>query len=265
MSTAPASTDALAAPPACAIVLAAGVSRRMGDALARMPKCLLRIDGRTLLDRHLLHLQRLGVPHVVLVTGYAAERIASHTVEAHRIVVQHVHNPNFREGNILSLRCGLTQAPEGDVLVMDADVLYHPEVLARIVGASGLHFLLDETSTATGEEMMVATRGGRVHLLARTLPEGPWDVVGETVGFFRVPATLRSDLLDAIAATVAAGGRDAEYETALNHLLESHPGAFSPVGDLPWIEIDFPEDVERARSVVWPAIREAEQATLGAP
>ncbi|MCA1852119.1 MAG: NTP transferase domain-containing protein, partial [Beggiatoa sp.] len=78
------------APPR-AVILAAGVGRRLG---IDHPKCLLRIGGRTLLDRHLDHLGRLGVDEVVLVLGHQKDRI-EHALQG-RTGIRILMNPDYR-------------------------------------------------------------------------------------------------------------------------------------------------------------------------
>ena len=82
-----------------------------------------------------------------------------------------------------------------------------------------------------------------------------WDRVGEGVGFFKVCANDLLSLLAVVEAFRAAGRVDSEYESALDTFIQEFPAGFVPVGDLPWTEIDFPEDVVKARDVILPMIR----------
>ncbi|MGZ4877561.1 MAG: NTP transferase domain-containing protein [Candidatus Angelobacter sp.] len=82
-----------------AVVLAAGISRRMGT-----PKQLLRIDGETMLERTLKNVRASNVSEIVLVLGYAAESVKK---EISTEGVKIVHNPNYEQGMGTSLRTGL--------------------------------------------------------------------------------------------------------------------------------------------------------------
>jgi choline kinase len=85
-----------------------------------------------------------------------------------------------------------------------------------------------------------------------------YDEVGESVGFFRFGAQAAGLIADECARFEAEGLGDAPHEEALRNVLLRHPGlfAFEDVSGLPWIEIDFPGDVVRARDKVLPAIRQ---------
>jgi choline kinase len=244
-----------------ALILAAGIARRLESGT---PKCLLAFDRVPLLHRHLAHLARLGVRRATIVVGYRAaeiEQSVARLVPAPSIEVRFVLNPRFREGSILSLREGLAAIGAGAaaVTVMDADVLYEPLVLERLISASGTCFLMDETHPETGEEMMLAARAGRIHRIARCVGRG-WDETGEGVGFLRVDASDLLALRTAVDATLAACGTALDYEVAIDAFLADRPARYVRVGGLAWTEIDFPEDVLAAERDVLPIVRLREQA-----
>ena len=241
-----------------AIILAAGVGRRLSDLTTDIPKCLLVVDGKTLLSRHMECLLAAGVNKVTVVVGYLAEQIEAELIPWKRkIAVDTVFNSEFRKGSILSLYHGVKSIetkPE-DVLVMDADVLYHTEVLARLVRARTPNcFLMDITAEETGEEMMLGAKAGRVWKIARRVGMD-WDTVGEGVGFFKISGKDMLSLLAVLQAFREAGTVDVEYESAIDTFIKEFYAGFVPVGDLPWTEIDFPEDVVKAREVILPLIR----------
>lgn len=247
-----------------ALLLAAGRGRRLGAMGNDIPKCLIRLDGRTLLSRHLAIFRALGVERALLVLGYRADDVRAELATLRPQLpadfpVQAVFNEQFQRGNILSLATGLAHLPPAgaDVIVMDADVLYPKALFARL--ADSAHpscVLLDRTSSQTGEEMMVGVRDGRVARIARPLDAPQFDVVGETVGFLKVAAADVAALREAVAEVVAEGGLDNEYETAYERFVLRRVVGWEAVDDLPWTEIDFPEDVTRAEQEVLPRVRE---------
>lgn len=249
-----------------AIILAAGVGRRL-SALKDVPKCLLSFNGRTLLQRHLEALETCGVNRVAVVVGYQAHLIEDEVARySGRLVVDVVFNDEFRRGSVLSLRAGLMVAnPEQSVIVMDADVLFHIDVLRRLVDAkfrSG--FLLDERSSAEGEEMMLGVRDGRVCTISRQIGSD-WEVIGEGVGFFRLHHEDLNEMMASVETLLEKGDRDADYESAIDVFLKRRTANYVPVDDLPWTEIDFEEDVAKARQVVLPAIENKQDKLGSAP
>ena len=228
-----------------AVVLAAGIGNRLGEAGRQQPKCLLRFGGETLLSRMVRDLAALDL-EPVLVVGFLAELVrAKVQVACPGVRVRFVLNPAYREGNLLSA----WEAREhlvGPVLLMDADVLYHPEILRRLVASPHANcFLLDRHFEAGEEPTHVAVDGRRVTDFRRNIREAH-EAVGESVGFFKMSEAAAADLVRTMGRFVSRGSRGASYDDALRELLPRHRFGAEDVTGLPWIEIDFPEDVAAA-------------------
>jgi choline kinase len=243
-----------------AIILAAGVGRRLETRLGGRPKCLLAVGGKTLLARLLEALAAAAVREAVVVVGHgaAAVRAAIGTGQA-GMPVRYAFNPDYRKGAILSLWCARDELDD-DVLVMDADVLCPPALIARLVGAPQAScFLLDGSVAPSGEEQILMARDGRVHDIAkvRAVPAG-YDTYGESVGFLKVARAAAPVLRAALEAAVAAGRDDIEHEQVFPELLRQCVVGYERIDGSPWIEIDFPEDVERAEREVLPRLASAD-------
>ena len=248
-----------------AIIFAAGVGRRLQAVTQGKPKCLIEIGGRTLLSRHVECLNQLGMSQIVLVVGFAQEAIREAMVaESSTSEIGWVVNDQFVRGSITSLWAAREEM-DADVVLMDADVLYSPEILARLVRSSQPSALLmDETVTQESEECMVAAKDGRVLSLSKTLPTG-YDEAGEGVGFLKVQKQDVPSLLRSVETCIAASRLDMEYEDALTTFFQDVLVGYEKIGGLPWIEIDFPEDIQRAASQILPAIETMENTPTTVP
>jgi len=245
-----------------AIILAAGRGKRLaGHNPEGHPKCLMEFGRRSLLARHLDLLYRFGVQSVDLVVGYEADRIIEHVAKLHsRPDVAYHFNPRYEQGSVLSLWAAADTLTSGDpVLVMDADVLYHPDILQRLV-QTGIEncYLLDRDFLPGDEPVKIAVRNGvMVEFRKRLAPSLQYDTLGESVGFFRFGPDCAAVIAECCARYDTEGLADAPHEEALRDVLLARPGdfGFEDVSGLPWIEIDFPEDVVRATTEILPAIR----------
>lgn len=247
-----------------AIILAAGVGRRLRAVNRDRPKCLVEVGGRTLLSRHLENLTRLGISSVVLVLGYrrhAIQDAVAATAVPGRIT--YIVNEQYERGSIGSLWAA-RDVMDQDVVIMDADVLYHPMILRRLIESPyPTAVLMDETVTQTTEECMVVVREGRIIALTKQVPDD-YDFAGEGVGFLKVAEGDIPALVGSLATHIEAGSLDMEYEDALKEFFERVPVGYECIGGLPWIEIDFPEDIDRAEHEVLPAIeRVSAHVSLG--
>jgi len=246
--------------PASAIILAAGVGRRLGEAQDG-PKILLRFGDETLLSRHLSALSQNGVQDVSITVGHCRELVEA---EVARLGwtdrVRFVPNPRYREGSLVSLSVQEMLLRAGrPVLLMDGDVLYDHRMLAALIEAPGENVLLLDREIEPGDEpVKICFRGGTI-VDFRKRPEHAHDSHGESVGFFRFSGPMAAALADRCASYVAAGRTEVEYEEAIRDLILAEPARFAAadVTALPWVEIDFPEDVRRARDEILPQLTPA--------
>jgi choline kinase len=237
-----------------AVLLAAGVGKRLLGTSGGRPKCLIEIGGKSLLARLLDALVAAGVRDAVVVTGFGEAAVHEAIGDGPEgIRVRYVSNPRYREGAILSLACAGV-ALDGPVLVMDADVLCAPAMVARLVGSPNANcFLLDASAEVTGEEQMLLVRGGRVRNIVRGGAPG-YELAGESVGFLKLSAPAARLLRDLLEERIAAGHTRIEHEEVYPSLLERVEVGYERVDGMPWTEIDFPEDVRRAEEAVLPRI-----------
>jgi len=240
-----------------AVVLAAGVGRRLNKTHPG-PKSLLTFGDRSLLARHLENLAGLNVDHIAICVGHEAAMLRE-AVQASGLskLVSTVLNPRYHEGSVISLwtmrhylRAG------GDVMLMDADVLYHPALLERLTFTDKCNcFLLDRDFEPGLEPVKLCVRDQRlVEFRKQVAPDLQYDFAGESVGFFRFEEVTAQRLADKTAEYVASGRREEPYEDAIRDLLLATPEIFGyeDITSLPWIEIDFPEDIKRANHEILP-------------
>lgn len=248
-----------------AIILAAGVGKRLRTLSNGVPKCLISIGGRTLLSRYLDNLARVGIDQVVLVVGYQHTRIREAAqAEPFGCSIRFLLNDQYERGSIISFWKARVEFDD-DVIVMDADVLYHPKILRCLVESPMENALLmDETVQQKTEECMVAVRRERVIALSKTLPVD-YDCAGEGVGFLKVRRDHLPHLVESVQSHIEAGQVDMEYEDALKDFFRKVFVGCERIGGLPWIEIDYPEDIHRAETEILPLLSEGAntEITLG--
>jgi choline kinase len=237
-----------------AVVLAAGVGKRLAGASAGRPKCLVDIGGRPLLARLLEAVAEAGVCEIVVVTGFGADDVRRTIgVGPAGTAVRYLYNARFREGAILSLHTA-REALSGAVLVMDADVLCSAALVRRLLDSPHANcFLMDAASPNTGEEQMLLVRSGLVRNIVRGGAPG-YELAGESIGFLKLSASAARLLRELLDARVAGGDTGIEHEEVYPELLARVDVGYERVDGEPWIEVDFPEDVARAEQEVLPRL-----------
>ena len=109
-----------------------------------------------------------------------------------------------------------------------------------------------------GEEMMLFVRGDNVVGISK-VNSYDCDFKGEGVGFFKLAANDCHKLKNILEEFEQAGKVNVEYEDSLHELLSHCTAGFESVDDLPWIEIDFEEDIERAGREILPKIENVDR------
>jgi choline kinase len=237
-----------------AILLLAGIAKRLKPWSDTNPKCLVPIGHKPLLHRYLTLLPEAGVDEIIAVIGHEGEQIVRYVgAEFPRLKVRFIDNPDCTLGNVISLWLA-QKFLRGDTLVMDGDVLFGRDLLEKLVRSPQARcLLLDETFKETGEEMKLMAREGRVWSIGRKV-DFPYDLVGEGVGFLKLDDAGSRTMAAELRAFVADGKVKVEYEDVLNEVLKEIAIGYERVGGIPWTEIDFPEDVEKAESLVLPRL-----------
>ena len=107
---------------------------------------------------------------------------------------------------------------------------------------------MDVGTEFTDEQYMAGLRGDRVVRLRRGRVDGH-DAYGEWVGFTKLSAASGARLRAAITAQIARGETSGGYEDALAGMLDDVAFIAVPTGGLPWVEVDFADDLARARTL----------------
>jgi L-glutamine-phosphate cytidylyltransferase len=237
-----------------AVILAAGVGKRLWPITQHRPKCLIEIGGQTPLSRYFAALASVGIQRADIVVGYKQEMIrAVAESNAWGVRVQFLVNEQFHRGSISSLWEART-ALDDDVLIMDADVLFHQEILRRLVRSAYPNALLmDDSVKQSGEECMVVAEGGRVIALTKAMPPR-YDLAGEGVGFLKVRHADTAHVVASLRTFVDREAWQMEYEDALTGFFRDVKVGYEVIGGLPWTEIDFPEDVDKAERDILPKL-----------
>jgi len=246
-----------------AIILAAGRGLRLQQPEDRqIPKCLLQFGGKSLLERHLLLLRSADVTEIVLALGFRHDLVEA---EIHRLnwlpKPSIVINNAFELGSVLTVHtCAEAMTLGGDVLLMDADVLYDDRIMTALVaGRNPVNRLLIDCGFEPGEEpVKVCVHGGKVvEFRKKVASDLKYDTVGESIGFFRYSESGARRLATLVAGHVDSGRANLPHEEAVrDQLLErNQPFEVTDVTGAPWVEIDFTEDVARATRDVLPQLR----------
>jgi choline kinase len=246
-----------------AIILAAGRGLRLQQPEdQQLPKCLLNFGGMTLLERHLRMLKNAGIDDIVLALGFRSELVEAELDRLEwrpRPAIE--LNERFDLGSVLTVHVvagAMTRG--GGVLLMDADVLYDERILTALVAGRGpVNRMLIDRNFETGDEpVKLCVRDGvPIELRKQLAADLKFDIIGESVGFFRFDEAGARRLAALVAGYIDSGRAHLPHEEAIRDLVleRSQTIEVADVTGAPWIEIDFAVDVVRANREVLPQLQ----------
>jgi choline kinase len=238
-----------------AIVLAAGLGKRLAPVTGGLPKCLVPVAGRTILDRMIERLVQAGLDDIIVVTGHRREDVERHLDRAEQPAARRarrVFNPRYADwGNFHSLLVA-EEACSGDGFVkLDADVIMDTQLLPALLAAPGPAALAVDVRPGLGEEEMKARideRGVVVELSKRIHPAR---ALGESVGIDRVDAELAPRMWHMLRQLIERGETDEYYERAYELLMhEGVPFSYADVSKSEWCEVDNADDLAAAERLL---------------
>lgn len=237
------------------VILAAGRGSRLGALTDDRPKCLIDVGGTTPLDLCLDAVaEATAVAEVRIVVGHAAERISARLADRRdALPIRAIANPRYDTANNLVSTLLVADLAGHPFVIVNSDVVCDPRILRRAIAEEGDFLVVDPTHPPREEAMKVRFRAGRLEAIAK--PLDPVTASGEYIGVARFSAEGGRAFFAAAAELAAAGGDQEWYEAAIAVAARRVAIGLKSIGELAWIEIDDPADLERARREILPAIR----------
>jgi len=242
--------------PLTAIVLCAGRGGRLRPLTDEVPKCLLPIGGRPILERCLGSLNALGIRDIVLVIGYRGEMIESLIRTLKIEGVRFVHNPDYERTNTaVSFRLAL-RGLDSDCVLINGDVVFERSILEDLLALpAGNGVVVDTDIPLNGEEVKVVSVGGRVDHIGKHLD--PAVSLGEAIGLYKIERSIIPELVR-IYETIEANGEPRHFfEIGFDRIVTGSSGSARSFGltftrGRPWVEIDTLEDYDHAERDIVP-------------
>jgi L-glutamine-phosphate cytidylyltransferase len=233
-----------------AIILAAGKGSRL-DQSGETVKCLLKFGSFSLIELQTTYLRQCGIKEIAVVVGFEAERVRRTCGPG----VEYIENSIFAETNSLySLWLARQHYSEGFV-VINSDVLFHPQLLSDLLTARREDALLisyREETEYGDEEMKVKVRGGQVAEISKDM--NPAEADGENVGIVKFGPTGAQLLLEQMDPLIQNGALRSWAPRAFLEFAKRRPLHVVGTRGFPWTEIDFPQDYRRAQEEIFPQI-----------
>ena len=239
-----------------AIILAAGASNRLRPLTDEIPKCLIRIGEKSILEYQLDAVSASGMKEAVIVVGYLKHMIQEYIGASYKGIkhISYIENPDYATTNtIYSLYLARGEFRGQDFIYFNADVLMHRDIVEGLVRHVGNNVLAVEYVSCGEEEVKFVTNSdNRIVKLGKYIPAEKAE--GEFIGVAKFGSGITESFIEALARYARQGDRDLFFEKAVEDILDQDTFYPLDVTHIPSIEIDYPEDLEKAKEKVYPEI-----------
>lgn len=233
-----------------AVIPAAGMASRLRPLTDHTPKCLLPIGGKSLLQRAMDGLIQEGIEHFTIVTGYLGKLIQDFVSANYpSLDVHFLQNPDYETtNNIYSLYLAREDAEGKDILLLDSDIVFDPQIVARLLQSPQPDTLALSRHPLGEEEIKVITDSqGMVTQINKVCSIS--DAIGESIGIEKMSAAYTSQLFPLLEQMIEREGlKNVFYEKAFERLIQQGlKFGVTDVTDLFCAELDTPEDFMQAK------------------
>ncbi len=243
-----------------ALMLAAGMGKRLGKYTKGQTKCMVPVGGKTLLEHAADALRMAGIHKFVIVTGYAGDKLEEYAREKlSDFELEFIHNPDYAStNNIYSLYLARDAMASDDTILLESDLIYEPQLIRALVEAPQENIVtvakyeswMDGTVTLLDEQGYV-----REFIEKKDFRFAAAGDYYKTVNIYKFSRDFAQRLyIPFLHAYIQAYGTNRYYELVLKTLART-PGAEMfgyEVGDLKWYEIDDVQDLDIADTLFAP-------------
>ena len=235
-----------------AIILSAGQGTRLLPMTATMPKCLLKIQGKTIIEWQIDELHKCGVDQITVVTGYGADKVEDLLQRRYGPQrVQTHYSPDYATTDNLVSCWKVREQMTDDFILLNGDTLFEAAVVKSLLKspASPVTVTVNHKDIYDADDMKVSMEGSRLTKVGKDIPSG--NIHGESIGMilFRDtgPAIFKSRLENAMADSKSIRRW---YLSVIDEIAQEITVLTCSIKGLAWCEVDYPADLKQAVRVV---------------
>ena len=241
-----------------AIILAAGMGRRLGELTKENTKCMVEVNGVRLIDRLLGQLSGLSLRRVIIVVGYQGQNLMDYIGHRYdgRLTIEYAENPIYdKTNNIYSLSLVKEKMLEDDTLLIESDLIFSDRLFQMILEDEYPNVALVAKYESWMDGTMV--RIDEARNIVNFVPKKAFryedvDEYYKTVNIYKFSRDFcEQKYVPFLEAYCHALGNNEYYEQVLRviTLLDSAELKALPVGDEKWYEIDDIQDLDIAETI----------------
>ncbi|MDY5076290.1 MAG: aminotransferase class I/II-fold pyridoxal phosphate-dependent enzyme [Paludibacteraceae bacterium] len=240
-----------------AIILAAGMGKRLGELTKGNTKCMIEVGGETLISRLLHQLDQLHLQRIILVVGYKAKELREYLLNIHiQTAIEYVENTIYdKTNNIYSLYLAKDYLTKDDTLLFESDIIMEDSLIQKLIENPYPDLaLVDKYESWMDGTVVTIDEENRI---LRFIPNSlfKYDEIPDyykTVNVYKFSKHFSSTMyVPFLEAYCKALGRNEYYEQVLRviTMLDNSGIRALPLNGEQWYEIDDIQDLDIAESI----------------
>lgn len=240
-----------------AIILAAGMGKRLGEFTKENTKCMVEVNGVRLIDRVLKQLSTLNLSRVVIVVGYEGQKLMDYLGDNyHSMRIEYVNNPIYdKTNNIYSLALAKEQMQEDDTLLIESDLIFDDKMFSLILENPypNLALVAKYETWMDGTMVCIDDENNIVNFVPKAaFRYEEVDKYYKTINIYKFSKEFsKTKYVPFLEAYSKAVGNNEYYENVLRIItfLNSKELRALPITDEKWYEIDDKQDLDIAEAL----------------
>ena len=220
-----------------AIIMAAGIGKRLHALNLNKPKCLINIGGTTLISRSVNLLVSKGISDITVIVGYKSDLIRNELNNN----IAYFENPDFHITNSIKSLWYAKDLLEGDVLLLNGDLYYEPDILDYAINQTNPVVMLADSTRIDKADYRFGFSGNQINRFGKHLTNHETD--GEYVGIVRIDQSFIKTFKKTLEEMITSGKSNIWWEDVLYSFIEKQiPIHYFDVAGTFWSEVDTLQD-----------------------
>lgn len=232
-----------------ALILAAGLGSRLRPLTDDVPKCMVKVNGVSIIDKQINNLRKNGVRDIFIITGYKEEVLQNHIKKSYNdLNIRIISNSDYdKTNNMYSLYLANEYLSDSEFVMMNSDVFFEAEIIEELLNDTYENLIVCEKDNYNEESMKIIVENNIINEISKKIIDE--ESYGTSIDVYRFGKEASKKLFEIIYDYLyVRKDLNSWSEVAINDLIKKVN--FQPLNiEHKWMEIDNHEDLATAEKL----------------
>lgn len=228
------------------VILAAGMGTRLSPLTEIQPKCLIEVEGKSILQRQIEAFNKAGVSEIIIVVGYKNELVKKFIEKQGYNNIRIIINYDYKiTNNMYSLYLAKDYL-ENEFILVNGDVIFDLSIISELIQHSDSNLIAAQKGTYNEESMkIVVNKQNRIEAISKTIPQNM--AYGNSIDVYKLSNQARKILFNRILEYIEVEKNVKSWtEVAMHDIFDKIKFKPFDIKNKIWIEIDDMNDFQMA-------------------